>query len=374
MGTTPMPTTSLLARKAWATEDWFNPGQRTVFGHLFARGAVYYASKFLGMDVRGDEITYDYLGKLTGIPVGEGGTLTGNEEALDIGSYKMAIGLTRLGVKNPNTNTIEQQRALMDFVDKARPQLTRRHFELMDTACMYQLAGANPTTLTLNGTTWSGANKSFVQGHNTPVNPTSNRIVRAGGAATDQALTSSNTFSLDLIDYALEKIDSGDQPIQPFDDGTFDLYLSPFQQVDVKHDAGSKIQWYNNALANAGAGDDSQLKGKMVKTMPFLGQYSNVNIYVSPRVAYGVRSDTSAVISTVQRAVLVGKDALSFASPFGGRITDKDVPLKYFEELQDYEYFKGLEARMIYGLKKVKPSNGDDVGCMVISTYGATHS
>ena len=44
------------------------------------------------------------------------------------------------------------------------------------------------------------------------------------------------------------------------------------------------------------------------------------------------------------------------------------------EELQDYEYFKGLEARMIYGLKKVKPSNGDDVGCMVISTYGATHS
>ncbi len=255
MGTTPMPTTSLLARKAWATEDWFNPGQRTVFGHLFSRGAVYYASKFLGMDVRGDEITYDYLGKLTGIPVGEGGTLTGNEEALDIGSYKMAIGLTRLGVKNPNTNTIEQQRALMDFVDKARPQLTRRHFELMDTACMYQLAGANPTTFTLNGTTWSGANKSFVQGHNTPVNPSSNRIVRAGGAATDQALTSSNTFSLDLIDYALEKIDSGDQPIQPFDDGTFDLYLSPFQQVDVKHDAGSKIQWYNNALANAGAGD-----------------------------------------------------------------------------------------------------------------------
>ena len=108
--------------------------------------------------------------------------------------------------------------------------------------------------------------------------------------------------------------------------------------------------------------------------MPCLGQYGRVNIYSAPRVAYGLNSSTSAVITTVQRAVLVGKDALSFGSPFGGRPTDSDVPLKYFSQLKDYEYYKGLEGRMIYGLKKTVASNSEDIGVIVISTYGAAHT
>jgi len=108
--------------------------------------------------------------------------------------------------------------------------------------------------------------------------------------------------------------------------------------------------------------------------MPCLGQYANVNIYKAKRVAYGVRSDTSAVITTVRRAVLVGKDAITFASPLGGRPSDNNVPLKYFSQLKDYEYFKGLEGRMIYGLKKTVASNSDDIGVFVISTYAAAHS
>jgi hypothetical protein len=374
MASTQMLTANALTRKLWATEDWVNPGQRTAFGHLFTRGAVFYVEDFLGTKAKGDNITYDYTNKLTGIPIGEGGTLDGNEEALNLGSFSMAMNVTRIGVLNPNDDTIEQQRTLVDFPTRTRKVIPERHMELLDAAVFNQLAGFNPTSYTQNGTTWSGTNKLFVQGHNTPVAPTTNRIIHAGGVANDQSLTVSNTMTLDLVDFALEKIDNSDQPIKRFDDGTYDLYVSPEQLVDLKQDTSGKIQWFNIQLAKITGGKGNELEDGMFQEMPALGEYSGVNIYSAPRVAYGQRSDTSAVITTVRRAVLVGKDALSFASPFGGRPSDKDVPLKYFSQLKDYEYFKGLEGRLIYGLKKTVASNSEDIGVMVISTYAAAHA
>jgi len=372
MASTQMLSTNALTRKLWATEDWVNPGQRTAFGHLFSRGAVHYADEFEGQRGRGDQITYDYTNKLTGMPIGEGGTLDGNEEALNLGSFSMAINVTRIGVLNPNDDTIEQQRTLVDFPERTRKLIPSRHMELVDTSCFYQLAGAYPTSLTINGTTYTGGNRLFVTGHNVPPAPTSDRVLRAGGVANDQSLGSSNTMTLDLIDFALESIDRSDQPIKMFADDTFDLYVSPEQFTDLKQDTSGKIQWFNQALAYATSGKYDQLEGDMFQTMPCLGQYGRVNIYSAPRVAYGVRSDSSAVITTVRRAVLVGKDALTYGSPFG-KPTEKSA-LRYFDQLKDYEYFKGLEGRMIYGLKKTVASNSQDIGVFVIATYAAPHS
>lgn len=374
MSQTQMGTANALTLKLWGTEDWVNPGQRVAFGHMFSRGAVHYAEEFLGQKARGDNITYDYTNKLTGIPVGEGGTLDGNEEALNLGSFTMAINVTRIGVLNPNDDTIEQQRTLVDFPERTRKVIPQRHMELLDTAVFQQLAGAYPTSWTENGTTWSGNNRLFVTGHNVPVAPSTDRVLRAGGAAADENLTSSNTFTMDLVDFALESIDISNQPIKMLPDDTYDLYISPEQYTDLKQDTSGKIQWFPMALARATGGDTSQLDGAIYDTMPCLGQYGNVNIYKAPRVAYGVNSSTSAVITTVRRAVLVGKDALTFASPLGGRPTDKSVPLKYFTQLKDYEYYKGLEGRMIYGLKKTVATNSSDIGVFVISTYAAPHS
>lgn len=373
MSETQMLSDNALTRKLWATQDWTNPGQQTIFGHLFARGAIYYCEEFKGARARGDQITYDYTQKLTGIPVGEGGTLDSNEEALNLGSFTMAINVTRIGVLNPNDDTIEQQRTLVDFPSRTRKVIPQRHMELIDTACLYQLAGAYPNSWTLNQTTWSGNNRLFVTGHNVPPSPSEDRIIRAGGAANDQSLTSSQTMSLDLIDIANEHIATSNQPIQLLKDGTMDLYCSPEQVLDLKRDSTSKITWFPMALARATGGDTTQLDGYLFNEMPCLGTYACVNIYQASRVAYGVSSADNSVITSVRRAVMVGKDALTFASPFGGRPTDKDVPLKYFSQLKDYEYYKGLEGRMIYGLKKTVASNSSDIGVFVISTYAASH-
>jgi hypothetical protein len=374
MSATEMTSADALTLKIWASRDWVNPGKQVVFGHLFSRGAVHYATEFLGNKSRGDTITYDYTQMLTGIPVGEGGTLDGNEEALNLGSFTMAINVTRIGVLNPNDDTIEQQRTLVDFPERTRKVVPNRHLQLLDASCFQHLAGAYPTSWTQDGTTWSGNNRLFVTGHNVPPAPSTDRILRAGAVANDQSLTSSMTATLDIIDYALETIANSNQPIERLADGTYDSFWAPSQIVDLKQDTTGKIQWFNYALAEITGGDDSMMKGKLFQGMRTLGTYAGVNIYEAPRVAFGVSSADSSVITTVRRAVIVGKDALTFASPFGGRPTDKSAPWKYFSQLKDYDYYKGLEGRMIYGLKKNVASNSSDIGVFVISTYAAPHA
>jgi len=180
-------------------------------------------------------------------------------------------------------------------------------------------------------------------------------------------------MSLDLIDYALEKLQTSNQPMTMVKGG-FDLFISPEQAVDLRQDSVGKVQWYNINLAQITGGKENTLENSMRDGMQYMGMYQNVRIWVAGRVAYGLRSDTSAVITTVRRAVMLGKDALTFASPFASKLTDSDAPLRFKSQLKDYDYYKGIEGRMIYGLKKTVASNSEDVGCFVLSTYAGSHS
>lgn len=375
MSSTPMLTGDNNTVKLWEMEAWEQAMQQAVLGHAFNRGSVYYAKELVGREARGDQTTFSYVGKLTGIPIGEGGTAIGNEEALDLTSHSMKMNVTRLPVQNPAAQTIEQQRTHIEFEEQTRKAITKRAVELMDTSLFMQLAGSNPTSVTLNGTTYANAaDKMHIQGHNTPVAPSTNRIIRAAAAATDQALTSADKFTLPLIDYALELNARQDQPMAPLAGDTYDLYLSPEQLTDLQHDASSAIQWYNIELARITGGSSNAIDTPFKNGMVCAGKYKNVFIYMAPRVAYGQNSGTSAVITTVRRAVLVGADAVSFASPFGGRPTDKNVPIKFFDQLTDLGYYKSIEGRLLYGLKKMIPDNKEDIGVTVISTYAAAHT
>lgn len=376
MSSTDMLTSNALTVKVWETRTWLQALQKTVFGHLFNRGAIFTPEKLMGSSSVGDAVTFPYIGKLTGMPTGEGGTLDGNEAAMDIKSHSMVINVSRFGVLNPNTDTIEQQRTMIDFESSTRDLLANRIAEVLDTSCMYHLAGAAPTSLTINGTTYSTAAQLLhVQGHNTPVAPSTNRVIRANSAANDQSLTASDTFTLDLVDYALELNSKSDQPIDMLEDQTFDLFVSPEQLVDLQQNTTGKIQWFNIQLAKITGGyKDNELENRFKNNMVCAGKYRNVNIYEAPRTAYGVNSGTSAVITTVRRAVLVGKDALSYASPLGGRPKDNKVPVKYFSQLKDFEYYKAQEARLTYGVKKMIPSGKEDIGVITIPTYAASHA
>ncbi len=377
MASTGMLTGNALAVKLWEKKTWVQMMQASVLGHLFNRKCVYFPEELLGGKAKGDQVTFAYAGKLVNVPLGEGGTLDGNEEALSLNSHSMAMNVSRIGVLSPNEDTIEQQRTKVNFNKTSIELLQRRGVELMDTSVWNQLAGVAPSgSITINGTTYTtAAEKLHIQGHNTPVAPTSQRIIRAGSRANDQSLTSGDIMSLDLIDYALEKNSQSDQPIERLDGETYDLYLSPEQIVDLQQNSGAKIKWYDVQFSLlAGGGKDETLQDRFKNGMVCVGKYRSVYIYEAPRIPNGIRSDTSAVVANTKRAVLVGRDALSFASPFGGRPTDTDVPMKLFNQLKDYEYYKGQEGRLLYGIKKMSPSNKQDIGTLVISTYAASHS
>ncbi|CAB4164627.1 Protein of unknown function DUF4043 [uncultured Caudovirales phage] len=376
MSTTSMLTSNALAAKKWELETTLQQYQYTAYGLLEKMGAIY-VPKEIGRGKRGDQTTFAYAGKLTSVPVGEGGTLIGNGEALDLNSHSMTFNVSRIAVENPAQDTIEQSRTNVQFDSVAMTQLKNRCAELLDTSIMYQLAGANPTSLTINGSTYSSAAALLhVQGHNTPVAPTSERIVRAGGAANDQSLTSSNRFTLDLLDAAMEAAALSDQPLEMFDDNTFVCIISPEQEVDLKRDSAGKVQWFALNVADKMAGKEGPLDNRFLgvaKGMRYLGMYGSVHVYVAPRVAYGVNASNSAVITTVRRAVMVGKNALSYASMFGKSLSEAAM-VKFFEQESDHGYYVSDEARMIYGVKKMTPSNKQDIGVIVISTYAAAHT
>lgn len=377
MATTTMTSANNSTVAKWEKKTWVEAYQQSAFGLIAQSGGIYDASAYFRNDNgRGDNLTFDYVGKLTGIPLGEGSTAFGNEEALDTGSHNMAINLTRIPVSNPNNGSIEQQRTNIQFDEVTANVMAGRAVELMDTSVFQQLAGVNPTSFTVNGTTYlSSAAKLQVQGHNTPTAPTANRIIRAGAAAADQNLTSSDTFSMDLLDFVCESIQANDQPIAPCADGFYKVFLHPYQVTDLKQDSSGKIQWYTNELAKVQGGKDSKLILPYTDKPIEVGVYGRFKIYEAPRVANGENGSSGAVITTVRRAVVVGRDALSFASPFGGiGSKDKDVPFKMFVQLSDYDYYKGMDLRSIYGIKKMSPSNAEDIGTFVISTYAASHS
>lgn len=378
MANTQMLSSNSLAQKKWELETTVQLMQYTAYGLLNEKGAIYHPTE-IGRGKIGDQVTFAFAGKLTKAPIGEGGTAYNNAEALDLASHSMAMNVSRVPVHTPNTDTIEQARTSVDFDSVTMTSIKNRTKELLDTSILYQLAGAAPSSLTINGTTYSSASELLhVQGHNTPVAPSSERVIRAGGAANDQSLTTANTFRLDLIDAALEAAALSNQPIEMFDDGTFVLIVSPEQATDLIRDSAGKSTWYSNQMAMMAGGRDGQLADRygasgMGKSMIYLGLYGNVHIFQAPRVAYGVNSSTSAVITTVRRAVLVGKNALSFATLFGKSLNDGTI-VKYFEQEVDLQYSVIREGRMIYGAKKMIPGNKQDTGVIVISSYAAAHS
>ncbi len=377
MATTAMLTGNALTVKLWSKLGFIDMYKNTAFGRMARRGTIMRAEE-LDRAEAGDNVTFSFTGILTGTGVGEGQTLVGNEESLDLQSFAMSYNVFRHAVSNPNDDTIEQARTNVKFEKTARELLPAFHAARLDASVFNQLAGVNSTTITVDGTVYSGTDRAFVQGMNTINVPTTNRIIRAASAATDEALTSADVFTLDLVDAAVEGLQRTYPYAGALDGQEFDLYISFEQSTDLKRDTSGKIQWYTNALAMTEAGSDLLSVGDKYGTQP-IGKYANVNIIPTFRVATGVHSSTSAAISTVRRAVLCGKKALAFASKFGGNLSDGSadkngtVPFKFTTQLKDYDYIKGIEARMIYGVKKIQ-FDSEDFGSTVISTYAAAHT
>ena len=215
-------------------------------------------------------------------------------------------------------------------------------------------------------------------GHNATVAPSTNRVIIAGGQSNDESLTSSDIFTLEMLDIARNyaetaSIDDSTGPLmRPF------RYMGDSYYVAFLHDDQVHSLRTNTASGQWLDIQKQALQGGDVRDNPIftgaLGIYNGVVLHKASRVTQGVNSSTGAAVSNTRRAVLCGAQAATIA--FGSE--NSATRYSWVEEMFDYGNQLGVSAGAIWGLKKNKfipadnsSTNAEDFGTIVMSSYAA---
>lgn len=313
----------------------------------------------------GDKVTMGLRMQLTGKGVTEGGTLEGNEEALTTYSDSLFINELRHGVRVKNKDTIDQQRVLHGLRMEAKDGLRDWFADRMSLMFFTQACGYTGSTMTFEGTTLN-MSESVYYGFNAPTAPSTNRHIWSsvsGTITSDQTLTSTDIFTLDLIDRVVARAKTANPRIRPVmvnGQKKFVMYVHPYQVHSLRTNT-STGQWLDITKA---INDASKQKSLLYDGA--LGEYNGVILREAEHVTTGVNSATSAEISTVRRAVLLGAQSACIA--FGKNTNG--LTYKWVEDTHDYEEELGVTIRANLGVKKTV-FNSEDFGTYVVSTYAA---
>lgn len=292
----------------------------------------------------GDRIRFGIRYQLEGNGVVGDSTLEGNEEALVTFSDNVFINQTRHAVRSEGK--MSEQRVPFSVRAEARDGLADWFANAMDTAFFNTLAGN------------TGETRETFYGHNTITAPDSDHWIYAGSQASEASLSTTDTFNLTYIDYAVEVAKTAKVPIRPIDMGRgmkkYVMFLHPYQVTSLRTstDTGQWLDIQKSAMQG----------GQVTKNPIFtgaLGEYNGVILHENTRMP--------SVVSNTRRAVFAGAQAcaVAFGQGYGG-----SSPFTWKEELFDYQNSLGVAAGSIWGAKKVT-FNGSDIGTVVVSTYAA---
>jgi len=280
--------------------------------------------------------------------------MEGNEEALTTFTNDLLINQLRHAVRSQGK--MSEQRIPFSVREESMNGLRDWWAERFDYAFFNQICG-NTAQTDLRYT-----------GHNAAIAPT--RQVWVGGVSNDQGLGSTNTMTLQILDYAYEKATSTPigtpmlRPVMVGNEPYYVVFLHPYQVTDLRTNTATG-QWLDiqkSAMTGGDVEDNPIFTGA-------LGIYNNMVLHKAYRVTQGVNSSTGAAISTVRRAALCGAQACFLG--FGQGHSRNQM--EWNEELFDYGNQLGVEGGAIFGLQK-NVFNSLDFGCMVISSYAAAHA
>lgn len=310
----------------------------------------------------GDRVTYGLRTQLRGRGVSEGQVLEGNEESLTTWSDALVINELNHAVRIKNEGTIDNQRILFNAREEAKNGLRDWYADRMSVAFFMNVCGYTGTSITVEGTSISTG--GVIYGFNAPTAPSTNRWIWGGNATTDASIDSADTFDLTLIDRAVARAKTANPKIRPIKvDGAdkYVMYLHPFQVFSMRTSTTTG-QWLDitKAVYQGSRQNNPIYSGA-------LGEYNGVILREAEHVPTGVNASTSAEITTVRRAVLLGAQAAVIAFGQGRGETE----YKWQEETFDYERELGVAVKTIFGMKKCV-FNSEDFGSIVVSTYAAT--
>jgi N4-gp56 family major capsid protein len=297
----------------------------------------------------GDKVTVTLRMQLSGDGVQGDGTLEGNEESLTTYTDALIIDQLRHAVRS--SGKMSEQRIPWSVREEAMLGLRDWWAGRLDTSFFNQIAGNTAVTDTR------------YLGNQAVVAPTLE--VFPNGATTDQACNSTAyTFDLHQIDVAVGYAKTQTPVIRPIKFQGEELYvgfLHPWQVRDLRKNTATG-QWTDIQKA-------AMTGGEVAKNPIFtgaLGMYNNVILHEAFRAPTGVNSGTNAALPNVRRAILCG--AQSAAIGFGQNQSFENFD--WNEELFDYGNQLGVEAGLIYGLKKLV-FNGSDFSVIVMPSYAS---
>lgn len=317
-------------------------------------------SKFIGSDSNslvymkndlekgpGDRIRCGLRMLLTGDGIQGDNTLEGFEEALSTFSDDLLIDQLRHAVRSGGK--MSEQRVPFSVREEARLGLTDWWAERLDTSFFNQLCGNTNQTDTR------------YTGNNTALAPTT--TIFGGGEGAFGSLSATTTHALTLRDFdkAVAIAKTRSPMIRPLRMGGDDYYVAFLHTNAVYQLRGqtSTGQWADIEKAKVQGGKESGIFTGAI------GVYNNVIFHESTRLPdmAGYGSPSSGTTADFRRAVLCGAQAMIM-----GYGQDGGSSVSWTEELFDYKNKLGVEAGMIFGMKKAV-YNSVDYGVINLLGY-----
>lgn len=351
MATTQYGVNHPLAVKHWAKELMKEALKKTSYSQFIGKSSNSLCQVKTDLQKEaGDRIRFGLRMQLTGDGVEGDDTLEGNEEALVTYSDNLTINQSRHAVRSEGK--MSEQRVPFSVRAEARDGLADWWANVMDTAFFNVLAGNTAET------------RGTFSGHNPVTAPDADHWLFTGGSEAGISATSSDEFSLTLLDYAVEKAKTLKNALRPLDLGggmkRYVCFLHPYQVTSLRTNTNTG-QWIDIQKA--------AIQGGQVSKNPIftgaLGEYNGVVLHENTRIPTGVDN------SITKRAIFAGAQAACFG--FGQMGGSVGMPFKWREELFDYENQLGVAGAGIWGLKK-SVFNGSDFGAIVISTRAQASS
>lgn len=349
MANTTFGVNDALAVKKWARSLAVEALNATDIAPLIGSDANSIIQRKTELKDGGDRVRIGLRMQLTGDGFTENEAAEGNGESLTLFSDDIVVNELGHVVGVASKNTIDQQRVLFDLRMEARDGLADWYAKRWSVSFFNQVCGYT-----------AEANTKFT-GLNAAVAPSSTHHLYKGSTKTDQGQGTSDTFTLDMIDKAVEIAKTVSPKIRPIRVNGADkwvMYIHPFQTTSLRTST-STGQWLDIQKA--------AMQGGQVSDNPIftnaLGEYHNVIIRESLDVTQGVHSSTGAPVATTRRAVLLGAQAacIAFGKQTGvGRF-------RWNEETYDHKRRLEVSAWTIHGLKKLQ-FNAADFATVVVST------
>lgn len=301
----------------------------------------------------GDKITFGLRRLLTGAGVQADDTLEGNEEALTTYSDSVLLNQLRHAVRSDGK--MSEQRVPFSVREEARMGLQDWWIERLETSVANQLTGNTNEA----DTRYTGNNATIAPSTAGSVT----RIIVGGGEGTEASLSATTTHAIKLSDLdkavAVAKVQGPRvRPVRVDGKEMWVAFLHPYQVYQLRRDASTAGNFYDVQKA-------ALTGGKISDNPIFTGAsfvYNNVIVHewdYLPNVASSVTAYTS-----YRRGVFCGAQSLACAFGQGGSANKMD----WNEDLFDYGNQLGVEAGLIFGMKKVQ-FNSIDFSTIVLSGY-----